>query len=81
MYLEPDGTVVINKEYSKFTRQEWIINAVIHRAYCITTGTDIQIKMFEDYILVESLEKLLGLVRADNIPFTHFSRNSKIVEF
>lgn len=42
---------------------------------------DIQIKMFDDHIVVESPGKLLGLVRADNIRFTHFSRNPKIAEF
>ncbi len=45
------------------------------------TGTDIQIKMFDDHIVVESPGKLPGLVRADNIRFTHFSRNPKIAEF
>lgn len=39
-----------------------IVNAVTHRAYSIT-GTDIQIKMFDDHIVVESPGKLLGLVR------------------
>lgn len=57
-----------------------IVNAVAHRAYSIT-GTDIQIKMFDDHIVVESPGKLPGLVRADNIRFTHFSRNPKIAEF
>lgn len=60
--------------------EELIVNAVTHRAYSIT-GTDIQIKMFDDHMVVESPEKLPGLVRADNIRFTHFSRNPKIAEF
>lgn len=79
-YLGPDGTFVTDEEYPKFVRQELIVNAVTHRAYSIT-GTDIQIKMFDDHIVVESLGKLPGLVRADNIRFTHFSRNPKIAEF
>ena len=37
--------------------------------------------MFDDHIVVESPGKLPGLVRADNIRFTHFSRNPKIAEF
>ncbi len=61
-------------------RQEIIVNAVTHRAYSIS-GTDIQIKMFDDRIVVESPGKLPGLVRADNIRHTHFSRNPKIAEF
>ena len=34
--------------------------------------------MFDDHIVVESPGKLPGLVRADNIRFTHFSRNPKV---
>lgn len=68
------------REYPKFVRPELIVNAVTHRAYSIT-GTDIQIKMFDDYIVVESPGKLPGLVKVDNIRFTHFSRNPKIAEF
>ena len=79
-YLGPDGTFVTDEEYPKFVRQELIVNAVTHRAYSIT-GTDIQIKMFDDHMVVESPGKLPGLVRADNIRFTHFSRNPKIAEF
>lgn len=37
--------------------------------------------MSDDHIVVESHGKLPGLVRADNIRFTHFSRNPKIAEF
>lgn len=79
-YLGPDGTFVTDEEYHKFVRQELIVNAVTHRAYSIT-GTDIQIKMFDNHIVVESPGKLPRLVRADNIRFTHFSRNPKIAEF
>ena len=79
-YLGSDGTFVTDEEYPKFVRQELIVNAVTHRAYSIT-GKDIQIKMFDDHIIVESPGKLPGLVRADNIRFTHFSRNPKIAEF
>ena len=79
-YLGPDGTFITDEEYPKFVRQELIVNAVTHRAYSIT-GTDIQIKMFDDHMVVESPGKLPGLVRADNIRFTHFSRNPKIAEF
>lgn len=57
-----------------------IVNAVTHRDYSIR-GTDIQIKMFDDRIVVESPGKLPGLVKIDNIRHTHFSRNPKIAEF
>lgn len=42
---------------------------------------NIQIKMFDDHITVESPGKIPELVRADNIRFTRFSRNPKIAEF
>lgn len=41
----------------------------------------IQIKMFDDRLVVESPGRLPGLVRAENIRHTHFSRNPKIAEF
>ena len=79
-YLGSDGLFVTEEEYPKFVRQEIIVNAVTHRSYSIS-GTDIQVKMFDDRIVVESPGKLPGLVRADNIRHTHFSRNPRIAEF
>ena len=79
-YLGKDGLFVTEEEYPKFVRQEIIVNAVTHRDYSIR-GTDIQIKMFDDRIVVESPGKLPGLVKTDNIRHTHFSRNPKIAEF
>lgn len=79
-YLGEEGLFVTEEEYPKFVRQEIVVNAVTHRAYSIS-GTDIQIKMFDNRIVVESPGKLPGLVRADNIRNTHFSRNPKIAEF
>ncbi|MDY2897843.1 MAG: ATP-binding protein [Candidatus Limivivens sp.] len=79
-YLGEDGIFVTEEEYPKFVRQELIVNAVTHRDYSIR-GTDIQIKMFDDRIVVESPGKLPGLVKIDNIRHTHFSRNPKIAEF
>ena len=46
-----------------------------------SSGMNIQIKMFDDRIVVESPGKLPGLVKTDNIRHTHFSRNPKIAEF
>lgn len=37
-------------------------------------GTDIQIKMFDDHITVESPETFLGIVRLNNMKEIHFSR-------
>jgi len=79
-YLGQDGTFVTEEEYPKFVRQEIIINAITHRDYSIK-GTDIQVKMFDDRIVVESPGKLPGLVKTENIRSMHFSRNTKIAEF
>lgn len=79
-YLGSDGRFVTEEEYPKFVRQEIIVNAVTHRDYNIR-GTDIQIKMFDDRIVVESPGRLPGLVKTTNIRTTHFSRNPKIAEF
>lgn len=79
-YLGQDGLFVTEEEYPKFVRQEIIVNAVTHRSYSIS-GTDIQIKMFDNRIVVESPGKLPGLVRTNNIRYTHFSRNPRIAEF
>ena len=61
-YLGANGKFVTEEEYPKFVRQELIVNAVTHRAYSIS-GTDIQIKMFDNRIVVESPGKLPGLVK------------------
>ena len=79
-YLGQDGMFVTEEEYPKFVRQEIIVNAITHRDYSIK-GTDIQVKMFDDKIVVESPGKLPGLVKPENIRATHFSRNPKIAEF
>jgi len=79
-YLGQDGKFVTEEEYPKFVRQEIVVNAVTHRDYSIR-GTDIQIKLFDNRIVVESPGKLPGLVKTDNMRHTHFSRNPKIAEF
>ena len=56
-YLGEDGLFVTEEEYPKFVRQEIIVNAVTQRDYSIR-GTDIQIKMFDDRIVVESYRDL-----------------------
>ena len=79
-FLEKDGRFVMVEEYPKFVRQELVVNAVTHRDYSIR-GTEIQIKMFDDRLVVESPGKLPGLVKKDNMRHTHFSRNPKIAEY
>ncbi len=79
-FLGPKGLFVTEVEYPEFVRQEIIVNAVCHRDYNIY-GTDIQVKMFDDRLVVESPGKLPGMVRPENIRQTHFSRNPLIAQY
>ena len=79
-YLANDGKFTTVPEYPEFAWKELVINAIAHRDYSIK-GTDIQIKMFDDRIVVESPGMLPGLVRLNNIRSVHFSRNPKIAEY
>ena len=78
--LGNDGRFHTTPEYPEFVWKEIIINAIAHRDYSIK-GTDIQIKMFDDHITVESPGALPGIVRLSNIRTVHFSRNPKIACF
>ncbi len=78
--LGADGRFITTSEYPEFVWKEIIINAIAHRDYSIK-GTDIQIKMFDDHITVESPGTLPGIVRFSNFRTVHFSRNPKIAHF
>lgn len=78
--LGNDGRFFTTPEYPEFAWKESIVNAIAHRDYSIK-GTDIQIKMFDDRITVESPGILPGIVRLNNMRTVHFSRNPKIAEF
>lgn len=78
--LGKDGRFHTTPEYPEFAWKEIIINAIAHRDYSIK-GTDIQIKMFDDRITVESPGTLPGIVRLNNLRTVHFSRNPKIARF
>ena len=54
-----------------------ITNAVLHRDYSITT--DIQIRIFDNRVEVESPGKLPGHVTVNNILSAQSARNPKIV--
>lgn len=56
------------------------MKAICHRDYSIL-GTDIQVKIFDELITVESPGMFPGLVRPANIRHTHFSRNPKIASY
>lgn len=78
--LGADGLFHTTPEYPEFTWKEVIINSITHRDYSIK-GTDIQIKMFDDRITVESPGILPGIVRLNNLRTVHFSRNPNIARF
>ena len=79
-YLGHDGIFVTDEEYNEFIRTEIVVNAATHRDYGIK-GTDIQIKMFDDRLEVDSPGTFAGMVKKENIRYTHFSRNPKIAAF
>lgn len=79
-YLGKEGKFVTTPEFPEFVWKEIIINAAAHRDYSIK-GTDIQIKMFDDRLVVESPGNLPGIVRLNNMRQVHFSRNPKIAAF
>lgn len=74
-----DARFTTESEYPEFAWKEIIVNAIAHRDYSIK-GTDIQIKMFDDHITVESPGTLPGTVRLNNMRDIHFSRNPKIAQ-
>lgn len=64
-------------EYPQETLHEIITNAVLHRDYRI--ATDIQIRIFDNRVEVESPGKLPGHVTINNILDAQVARNPKLV--
>lgn len=79
-YLTSGGIFTTELEYPEFVRTELVVNAVTHRDYTIR-GTEIQIKMFDDHLVVESPGNLPKMVKIDKIRESHFARNSHIAEY
>jgi ATP-dependent DNA helicase RecG len=63
--------------YPPETLHEIVTNAVLHRDYSI--ATDIQVRVFDNRIEVDSPGKLAGHVNEENILDEQFARNGKIV--
>jgi len=63
--------------YPDVTLHEVITNAVLHRDYSIPV--DVQIRIYDDRVEVESPGKLPGHVTVENILDSQFARNPKIV--
>ncbi|MBR0484207.1 MAG: putative DNA binding domain-containing protein [Oscillospiraceae bacterium] len=64
-------------EYPEETLHEIITNAVLHRDYSI--ATDIQIRIFDNRVEVESPGKLPGYVTVKNILTSQSARNPRLV--
>ncbi len=79
-YLTSGGVFTTEPEYPEFVRTELVVNAVTHRDYSIR-GTEIQIKMFNEHLVVESPGNLPSIVKIDRIRETHFARNAHIAEY
>ena len=79
-YLGDDGAFVTEDEYPQVCWEELLINAIGHRDYSIL-GTDIQVKIFDDHLTVESPGILPGIVKKENMRYSHFSRNPKIMSY
>lgn len=75
--LGPRGLFETVPEYPPFAWQEAVVNAVCHRAYSIS-GSQIEVRLFDDRMEVESPGRLPGLVRLSNLRQSHYSRNPHI---
>ena len=73
------GAEFENIEYPDETLHEIITDAVLHRDYSI--ATDIQIRIFDNRVEIESPGKLPGYVTVKNILSSQSARNPKIVRF
>jgi ATP-dependent DNA helicase RecG len=68
---------LLEVQYPAETLHEIITNAVLHRDYSI--AADIQIRIFDNRIEVESPGRLAGHVTTGNILHTQFARNQRLV--
>jgi ATP-dependent DNA helicase RecG len=72
-----DAAGLVEVTYPPETLHEIITNAVLHRDYSI--AADIQIRIFDNRIEVESPGRLAGHVTTTNILHTQYARNQRIV--
>ncbi|RBI76878.1 ATP-dependent DNA helicase RecG [Roseovarius sp. TE539] len=73
--LGPEGMEKIS--YPEEALHELLTNAVLHRDYSIPS--DVQVRIFDNRIEIESPGQLPGHVSIQNIERTQFARNPKIV--
>jgi ATP-dependent DNA helicase RecG len=63
--------------YPEEALHELLTNAVLHRDYSVTA--DVQVRIFDNRVEIESPGRLPGHVTTENIAKTQFARNPKIV--
>lgn len=68
---------LLDVQYPPETLHEIITNAVLHRDYSF--AADIQIRIFDNRIEVESPGRLVGHVTTQNILHTQYARNQRLV--
>lgn len=68
---------LLDVQYPPETLHEIITNAVLHRDYSV--AADIQIRIFDNRIEIESPGRLVGHVTTDNILHTQYARNQRLV--
>jgi ATP-dependent DNA helicase RecG len=73
--IGPSGMEKIN--YPEEALHEILTNAVLHRDYSI--ASDVQVRIFDNRVEIESPGRLPGHVTVENIAKTQFARNPKIV--
>jgi ATP-dependent DNA helicase RecG len=73
--LGPDGLESI--KYPEEALHEVLTNAVLHRDYSI--AADVQVRIFDNRVEIESPGRLPGHVTVDLITKTQFARNPKLV--
>lgn len=73
--LTPDGLVSI--EYPEEALHEIVTNAILHRDYSV--ATDVQVRIFDNRLEIESPGRLPGHVTVEKITKTQFARNPKMV--
>jgi ATP-dependent DNA helicase RecG len=73
--IGPDGMGKV--EYPQEALHEILTNAVLHRDYSV--AADVQVRIFDNRVEIESPGKLPGHVTIGNIAKTQFARNPRIV--
>jgi ATP-dependent DNA helicase RecG len=73
--LGPDGLEPV--VYPEEALHEVLTNAVLHRDYSV--AADVQVRIFDNRLEIESPGRLPGHVTVDNITRTQFARNPKLV--